>query len=464
REGVSVWADVRIPYLTIRQRGGSAKWTLRAKRTMRVIGDIRERHPEFLSVKAAREKAAAVYATLRFGGSQKALPADAAPAGWTVGWLCLRYQKMMSEPRWVNNREKPPSLGTLDDIRLAFAKESYQVLGPIPVTELARPAVTAANEGIASHRQRQKNVAYLKAALSWAADNFPDESGLNEEFKRWWEHLKAGAPDAETMREITTRRATHLANKKALDVKAMGELLARHDAYCAGRTAEEKVSPGIRFGLWWVCMTANRRTSTVKLLRSDLIAEDPEMPGFGRATWPPDTMKAKIEFALPLPPVMRDIALGSIADYTQLVANHHGSWDSKWVFASTRRYGRDPDNDDVSVYPNSLNKHLRTMREAGALGDVPYFSLHLARSVMATFIEREVSPLAASLVLAHTMPETATSGSKVTEDSYIQSQRLDIKAEGMKAWTEALTAAVKAAGGKMPAPRETWRRSKVKAA
>lgn len=463
-EGVHVWADTTLPYLTIRQRGGSVKWTIRAKRTMKTIGDVRERHPEFLSVRAAREKAAAVYAEMRFGDGQAAAPVDEAPAGWTVGWLCLRYQKMMSEPRWINNREKPPSQGTLDDIRLAFAKEPYQVLGPIRVTDLNRPTVNAANAGIESYRQRQKNTAYLKAALSWAADKHPDDSGLVESVDRWWEHLSAGDPDAATMRQITTRRAAHLANKAALDVDAIGELLVRHEAYCAGRVAEEKVSPGIRFGLWWVCATANRRTSTVKLLRSDLLHDDPQHAGWGRAQWPADTMKAKVPFWLPLPPAIRDIAAGSIADYTQLVRNHHGEWDSAWVFASTRRYGRDPDNTDVSVYPNSLNKHIRTMREAGALDGLPYFSLHLARSVMANFLDTQVSPVASSLVLAHTLPQTDKESSPTTRDYYLTSQRMDVKAEAMSAWAEALTAAVKRAGGAMPAPRETARITKTRAA
>ncbi|MDO9439768.1 MAG: hypothetical protein Q7T73_02650 [Beijerinckiaceae bacterium] len=464
RDGVSVWADVTLPYLTIRQRGGSVKWTLRAKKTMKTIGDVRERHPEFLSVRAAREKAATVYATMRFGGDEAEPADDAAPAGWTVGWLCLRYQRMMSEPRWVNNREKPPSAGTLDDIRLAFAKESYQVLGPIRVTDLNRPTVNAANAGIESYRQRQKNTAYLKAALSWAADKFPDDSGLTENVDRWWEHLSAGDPDAATMRKITTRRAAHLAHKEALDVEAIGELLVRHEAYCAGRTAEEKVSPGIRFGLWWVAFTANRRTSTVKLRREDFLADDPLHAGWGRAMWPADTMKAKVPFWLPLPDAVRDIATGSIADYTQLVANHHGDWPSKWVFASTRRYGRDPDNTDVSVYPNSLNKHLRVMRDAKALDGLPYFSLHLARSVMANFLDTKVSPVASSLVLAHTLPQTDRESSPTTREYYLTSQRMDVKAEAMAAWCEALCRAVERAGGKLPAPRETWRRSKVKAA
>lgn len=449
-DGAHVWADTRLPYLQIRVRGGSARWTIKALKTMRALGDIRERHPEFLSVSDARKAAADAYSALRYGDDQ---PIEESTS-WTLSRVCLAYQSMISRPRWINNRLKPASAGTADDVRRAFAQPSYQSLGPVPVTELSRPLLNAARDGIASYRQRQKNVAYIRAALTWAADTHPDESGLTEDIDRWWERLTAGDPDPTTMHAIEKRRAQHRAHKAALDVDAIGELLVRHETYCAGRTAEEKISPGVRYGLWWVCMTANRRLSTVKLLREDLLPSDPQDPEMGRAMWPSDTMKAKQPFWLPLPPPVRDVALGSIADYTAIIAKSHGEWPSRWVFASTRRYGRDPDNDDVSVYPNSLNRHLARMRAAKALKGLPYFSLHLARSVMANFLDRHVSPIASSLVLAHTLPNTAEESSPTTREYYLTSQRMDVKRDAMIAWSEALTAAVKKAGGVLPAPRE----------
>lgn len=458
---LAVWADTKVRSLIIRQRGAAAKWGVKAYGTTRIIGDIRERHAGYLSPRAARERAAEVYAELKSGPVAEA-PVVVKAAAWTWADLDREYQAMMAAPRWVGRRMKPSSEGSCDDVRLAFARPSFVALHDEPLTELKRPAVAAAIAEITSHRQREKNCTYFKAAMSWAADKKADASGLTEHVDRWWEHLNPGDPDAETMRAIELRRAQHLVNKEALSVDAIGEVLARHERYCAGRTANEKISPGIRFGLWWVAMTANRRLSTVKLQRTDFKVEDPENPAWGRAEWPIDTMKAKVKFWLPLPPCVRDIASGSIADYTTLVANHHGDWPSAWVFASTRRHGRDPENDDVSVYPNSLNRHLLRMRGAGVLDGLPYFSLHLARSVMANFLDKKVSPTASSLVLAHTLPQTEKEASPTTREFYLTSQRMDIKAEGMAAWSEALTAAVKKAGGSLPAPREKRRAGKVK--
>jgi hypothetical protein len=252
--------------------------------------------------------------------------------------------------------------------------------------------------------------------------------------------------------------------KADLTIEHIDALLARHEAYCAGRKGECKISPGVRWGLWWVCYTANRRFSTVKLRRADFLHRDEfGEESWGRAMWPPDTMKAKQPFWLPLPPVVRDVAAGSIADYTHLVKKQHGEWPSAWVFASTRRYGRDPENDDVSVYPNSLNRDLLRMREDGALDGLPYFSLHLVRSLMTNFLDKHVSPVASSLVLTHTLPQTADEAAPTTRQYYLTSQRMDVKSAAMRPWSEALLEAYLKAGGTMLEPKEGPRMIKLKA-
>ena len=150
------------------------------------------------------------------------------------------------------------------------------------------------------------------------------------------------------------------------------------------------------------------------------------------------------------------------ADYTQLVKNQHGDWPSQWVFASTRRYGRDADNDDVGVYPNSLNRHLLRMRKDGALDGLPYFSLHLVRAAMGDFVEDKVNGVTSSLVLAHTLPRDDDEAAPTTKAYYLSSQRMAEKTEGMRVWSQALIAAFLKAGGTMPVPSETIRRPKSK--
>jgi hypothetical protein len=459
--GVTIFADVRDHYLLIRQRGGAVDWIVKTRGKTRVIGDARERRQGFLSVRSARDQAAKLYGQIAAGEDPGAGPVRR--GGWTWADLDREYRAMIAAPRWVNRRMKPPSAGTADDVRLAFAKPSLQALHGRRLTALDRAAFEQALQKIGSHRQREKCAAYVKAAFTWAQTKRTADSGLAEDVVPWWERLSAGDPDDRQMAEIEARRALHLVRKSKLDVSHIGALLSRHEAYCAGRRAEDKISPGIRWGLWWVCLTANRRFSTVKLRRDDFLAQDELADdGWGRAMWPPDTMKAKTPFWLPLPAVVRDVAVGSIADYTQLVRNHHGEWPSAWVFASTRRHGRDPENDDVSVYPNSLNRHLLRMRDAGALDGLPYFSLHLARTVMGNFLETAVSPVASSLVLAHTLPQTADEAAPTTRAYYLTSQRMDVKAAAMRAWSEALVEAFLKAGGRMPAPSEGPRASKLK--
>src|SRR5665647_1521111 len=39
----------------------------------------------------------------------------------------------------------------------------------------------------------------------------------------------------------------------------LGDVLARHEDFCRGKTGAEKISPSVRWGLWWDALTANRR-------------------------------------------------------------------------------------------------------------------------------------------------------------------------------------------------------------
>jgi hypothetical protein len=63
-----------------------------------------------------------------------------------------------------------------------------------------------------------------------------------------------------------------------------------------------------------------------------------------------------------------------------------------------------------------------------------------------------------------TILETDNESAPTTRDYYRTSQRMHIKRDAMLAWSEALQRAVERLGGKMPAPRETARPSKVKPA
>jgi hypothetical protein len=469
KPGTNDWADRRQPYLVLRQRGGSVKWTVRGFKKQRVIGDPRDGlgRRDYLPTSAARTKAATVYAEL--SGAEPA-PRKPAPAPklktWTWADLDREYQKMMSEPRWVNRRLKASSPGTCDDVRLTFAKAPLQALHSEALTDLDRPKLNAARDKIDGHRTKEKAIAYFKAAMTWAQSKHPDDSGLAD-VQPWWEKLSAGDPDPAEMQAIESRRAALLAAKAAFSIDHLAEVMLRHENYCAGRTGGEKISPGIRWGLWWVSHTANRRFSTVKFERSNFMVADEFGPqGWGRAMWPPEVMKARLGFWLPLPPETVHIAASSVADWRQLVNDEQGAGhpDSRWVFASTVRV-LDDDDKDRSVYPNSLNRHLQRMRAAGDMKDLPDFWLHLIRSVAANFLDnvKGLPSVASSLMLAHTVPkDSKDEAAPTTREFYLTSQRMDLKSDAMTAWTEALMTSYSKRGGKYPTPSEKGRTKKMK--
>jgi hypothetical protein len=469
KPGTNDWADKKQHYLVLRQRGGSVKWTVRGFKKQRVIGDPRDGlgRRDYLPTSAARAKAAQVYAELSGAEPAPRKPAPVLKAKvWTWADLDREYQASRAQPQWVNRRLKAPSQGTCDDIRLTFAKPPMQALHSNLLTELDRLALNAARDKIDGHRAKEKAIAYFKAAMTFAVDRHPDKSGLGD-LLPWWEKLSAGDPDPKEMKAIEARRAALLAAKAAFSIDHLAEVLLRHEAYCAGRTGGEKISPGIRWGLWWVSHTANRRFSTVKFERSNFLVADELGPqGWGRAMWPAEVMKARLGFWLPLPPETVHLAASSIADWRQLVNDEQGAGhpDSRWVFASTVRV-RDDDDKDRSVYPNSLNRHLQRMRAAGDLKDLSDFWLHLIRSVAANFLDnvKGLPAVASSLMLAHTIPkDSKDEAAPTTREFYLTSQRMDLKTDAMTAWTEALMNSYAKRGGKYPMPSEKGRVRKMK--
>jgi hypothetical protein len=183
-------------------------------------------------------------------------------------------------------------------------------------------------------------------------------------------------------------------------------------------------------------------------------------------------MKGKSDFWLPLPPEVLAVANGAVKDWRWLTLNQHGDIKTRWVFASTRRTGRRQGKADVATYPNSLNAHLRAMRgdkkghNAGtnSLGNLPWFSLHLVRSVAGNFLDNApgVPKAGISAMLAHADEEKDDRLAPTTRAFYVQNQMMPEKSIAMAAWSEALCRAVEKAGGKLPAPTEKWRPSKVK--
>ena len=468
---INDWNDVSQPYLTLRQRGRKVSWVVRAFGRSARIGSATGQHrdPEYLGLREARERARLTYHDI--AEAHGAEPVKA----WTWADLDREFQANLKEPRLSAKRIKPPSRGTQDDVRLMFAKPAIAAFGPTMLTNLKSLDIERAVGKVHvahGHRVAAKTLTYVKSALTWALSKRGEKSGMHGRVA-WWKDLRPPDPTGVELVKLQAARTMMTAAKAAFSVDHLGTLLTMHEAFCAGRTANEKIGPGVRWGLWWVAFTGNRRFSTVALERKRLQQTDEfGREGWGRATWPSEMMKGKSEFWLPLPPAVLSIANGAVTDWRQLTQNEHGDMRTKWVFASTRRTGRILENEDVATYPNSLNAHLRAMRGdkvgfnkgTNSLGKLPWFTLHLVRSVAGNFLDSatEVPKAAISAMLSHSDGAEDDKLAATTAAFYVTNQKMPLKTIAMEAWSEALITAVYKAGGTLPAPRETMRPSKVK--
>jgi hypothetical protein len=288
----------------------------------------------------------------------------------------------------------------------------------------------------------------------------------------WWNDIFPPDRTDKERRDAKAKKAKLTDNKTYYSVDHLGELLVAHEEYCAGRTGNEQISPGIRWGIWWVAFTANRRRTPTLLRRTELKKDSMGRPGWGIAKWADDEMKGQTEFWLPLPPVVWNVAKSSIADWEAIV-NRSASpakATTAWVFSSTRRVGRNPDTVDVAVNASSLSHYLEDLRawakfpkqtaerEDGTSTAVT-FTLHLARSVAGNWLDNndDMHASASSLILAHAAKKDGTVAgvSETTKRFYLTGQKMDIKASAMEAWSAAVMAAYKKAGGRPPMPSKS---------
>jgi len=107
---------------------------------------------------------------------------------WTWSDLGREYQAALKEPRWRAARVKPPSKGTRDDVRLAFAKPPVAALAATQLSALTSLDLTRAVDQVHEqngHRAACKTLAYVKSALAWALSKRGERSGLHGTMP-WW--------------------------------------------------------------------------------------------------------------------------------------------------------------------------------------------------------------------------------------------------------------------------------------
>jgi hypothetical protein len=462
------------PYLVLRVRGRVASWLVKTRDRSLKLGDamppamaakVPERRKRasavgdrILGLREAREAAKREWA--KMGNPVEDVAAE--NPGWTWGKLVEEYRAYISEMREdASSRPVYPSTETQNDVRLIF--------GRTEVAAHERRLLTGLDENWFEEVQKalhenhnydayRKFRAYAQAGLNWAASYRRKDSGLTG--RKWWLLAeKRRRTPAEVERKVHRDRARQ-ERKAAFKVEHLGILLAEHERFCAARSGNERISPGVRWGLWWDALTGHRRGSGTWIAQEDLEYSDPRgEPGWGLGTWQADVMKTQSPFTLPIPPHGLHMARCCLRDWKRAAERAKKDRQSKWIFASrVIQSGAG----DIAVSGSAMANHIRNMRglrevnHRDVLRGVPHFSMHLIRSTMGDWIleETPLPPGTASLMIGHEIAgDRRNALDRVGQTGkrwYFQAQRIPEKTAAMALWSEALLAAFKKAGGIYP--------------
>lgn len=471
------FSDEQQPYLLLRVSGRAASWLVKTQTRTRKLGTAlkdaddrkngrkRQRKSaatEFLSLRDARDRAKRLWATL-----DAAPPEPEKPQTWTWADLAREYRAYISDLR-EDSKGRPiyPSEETASDVARAFSHGPVLKWEKQSLLELNEDAFEAVLEEIHEAKgwdAHRKVRAYVQAALTWARKYRRKESGLTRD---WWKLVPQRKRKPKEVAKKKERDQRLRKIKKDFEVKHLGAVLAEHEKFCLARGhGNQRVSAGVRWGLWWDALTAHRRGSGTWIAKEDVEWTDPKgRPGWGLATWQPEVMKTQDEFMLPIPPLGIHIMRCMLRDYqVALERAQLKDYKSKWVFASrVIQSGAG----DIAVSGSAMANHLRNLRglrkDPGAnhrdvLKNIPHFSMHTIRTVMGDFLlnHTELAAGTASLMINHAFPgdrlDELQRLAPTTKQYYVLAQRIPQKTQAMAAWSEALLDAFKAAGGIYPA-------------
>ncbi len=451
------FADTRIPGFVLRVRQGMVSWLFKTRTTSKKLGA-----PPKMGVRDARkaaEAARAAYATRKPAEN----PSEEPRQVWTWSELTGRYVAHISGPRIRRGKEKTPSKHTIVDAKRALNRPALQEWNDKPVTSIGVEAlVEAINTTIneVSYRQADKLFAYTRSALTWAYSNNTKESGLRGH--AWWQAVRMPEPTGDIVKKIVaSQRPTAILG---FGPKEIAIVLHAHESFCQGRFGRDRISPSVRWGLWWSAFTVMRRGAATALLRSNLRLNDAKLPeDWALAIYSAEAMKGKREFWMPVTPMGVRILQSVQREWREAVNKTHGAANrTKWVFASNRRLGRDDSNGDVCLSESSLNTHLENMRgnrNAGHrdhLKGLPKFTVHSFRAAAATYLidRSDIQKGAASAFLGHALAGDSEKGvlalSPTTKAFYDLAQHVPAKVEAMTAWTDAILTEYEKLGGIIP--------------
>lgn len=472
-QGIEDFCDVLQPYFVLRVRGHLASWLVKTRERSLKIGDAmppekaaripeRRKRPskvgnKYLGLREARKKAKEEWAKL---GNASEVP-DEKP-GWTWEQLVEGYMNYISGMR-EDSSGKPiyPSPETQSDVRQTFGRKE--------VARHVKRYLKDLNEDWFEDVQKvlhetynydayRKFRAYGQAALNWAVTFKRKESGASG--RKWWLLAEKRRRTAEEIKKKLARDQALAKKKRDFKVTHLGMLLVEHERYCASRTGNERVSPSVRWGLWWDALTGHRRGSGTWVAFDDVQFTDPHgEPGWGLATWQPELMKTQNPFTMPIPPLGLHIIHRCMRDWNAADKRAGRKRKSRWVFTSRVMQS---DAGDIAVSGSGLANHIRNMRglregkHRDFLREIPAFSMHIIRSTMGDHVleHPDLPAGAASLIIGHEISgDRRNDLDRVGQTGkrwYFQAQRIPEKTAAMMVWSQALLKAFYDAGGIYP--------------
>ncbi|MBJ6125430.1 hypothetical protein [Microvirga splendida] len=477
-----ILSDSGYEGLMIRVTARSASWYCRFRKIFYRLGDVGvpEKHKPrkagvIYSATAADEIASRVremvklgqdpsdYITARALGhthEQASATAGSIVAGKQGAW---KYEELVE--RYINDvvakptktskgKIRPPKARSISDVRMYLMYRTTEhmhgkLIRDITKADLEKARKDAADLG-KKHPQR-KVVTYVKTALTWAADMYGAESGLDD-VAPWW--LRVKAFDTSTEREEILAAGGSVPTLSAKDVARILFMAEKHRVF-PGRTLAIPTKEVTIAALWWVALTAQRTHASLSLMVSR-IEDQTATRGWHLVEWLPADVKSSRFHSLPISPEIYRRTIG------RALAAADRRPGSQYVFPSpkAKAKGSGPDGPEVDkpVGDTLLNSLLLSMRGKKTLlrkgvvvpatgidllEGVPKFSPHKFRDALASGLtELELPGGAASAVLDHADAEREedpeSRQAKVTQDHYDRSHKLGLKNRALTEWADAV--------------------------
>lgn len=470
------WADTDCPGLVLRITKRGANWLIRRRDTTIRIGPCAEvslptaRHVTYKARDAAKrgrnlktfvEVLTGMKSDEEFGctdthetASKYADEIADETSEWGRRWLRGELQSTWT---WLNLRdrfleEKLPKLkpSYRNEYAHYLQLPEFALINDIAINELRISDLDQVRDRMLKTYARStvsRAVRQGREMLTWAWTYHVSASGLQDCQFPWWTRWKV-----EYKSKVRTRRPT---------IEELARTMVLADEFRHLAEGEHETYPGTVFALWMAVLTA-QRTGSLLMARPDRLF-DPDakdkLRGWKIASWTVEEMKGGRDggrpHSLPLPPRL----LQTIKRF-----QHECGSKSEWLFFAKRpkdrltqsalnllmyrlqgrvydhRKKNKPDRPGKPGPKSSRQGKIRV--DFFAEFGIEPWTLHDVRRSITRFLDDNNLGGSASAILAHQldnqkMPEEERRA-RVTDQHYNSSQRIGLKAKGMKLWVDAI--------------------------